>query len=108
LPVLTILADFLGMLGGFFISFSTVHLSSREYWSSVYQSLTFQDVTQGLLKPFFFAVVIAMVGCYHGLNTTGGTEGVGRATTQAMVVASVLILVLDFFITKFLIAVRFF
>jgi len=108
LPVLTILADFLGMLGGFFISFSTVHLSSREYWSSVYQSLTFQDVTQGLLKPFFFAVVIAMVGCYHGLNTTGGTEGVGRSTTQAMVVASVLILVLDFFITKFLIAVRFF
>jgi phospholipid/cholesterol/gamma-HCH transport system permease protein len=108
LPVLTILADFLGMLGGFFISFSTVHLSSREYWSSVYQSLTFQDVTQGLLKPFFFAVVIAMVGCYYGLNTKGGTEGVGRSTTQAMVVASVLILVLDFFITKFLIAIRFF
>ncbi|MGD0007932.1 MAG: ABC transporter permease [Terriglobia bacterium] len=108
LPVLTILADFFGMLGGFFISFSTVHLSSREYWSSVQQSLTFQDVTQGLLKPFFFAVVIAMVGCYYGLNTTGGTEGVGRSTTQAMVVASVLILVLDFFITKFLIAIRFF
>ena len=108
LPVLTILADFLGMLGGFFISFSTVHLSSREYWSSVYQSLTFQDVTQGLLKPFFFAVVIAMVGCYHGLNTKGGTEGVGRSTTQAMVVASVMILLLDFFITDFLIAIGFF
>jgi phospholipid/cholesterol/gamma-HCH transport system permease protein len=108
LPILTILADFFGMLGGFFISFSQVHLSSREYWSSVQQSLTYQDVTQGLLKPFFFAVVIAMVGCYYGLNTTGGTEGVGRSTTQAMVVASVLILVLDFFITKFLIAIRFF
>jgi len=108
LPVLTILADFFGMLGGFFISFYTVRLTSQEYWTSVYQTLTFQDVTQGLLKPFFFAVVIAMVGCYYGLNTTGGTEGVGRSTTQAMVVASVLILVLDFFITKFLIAVRFF
>ena len=108
LPVLTILADFFGMLGGFFISFYTVRLTSEEYWTSIYQTLTFQDVTQGLLKPFFFAVVIAMVGCYYGLNTTGGTEGVGRSTTQAMVVASVLILVLDFFITNFLIAIRFF
>jgi phospholipid/cholesterol/gamma-HCH transport system permease protein len=108
LPILTILADFFGMLGGFFISSSTVHLSGREYWSSVQQNLTYQDVTQGMIKPFVFAVVIAMVGCYYGLKTTGGTEGVGRSTTQAMVVASVLILVLDFFITKFLIAIGFF
>ncbi len=108
LPILTILADFCGMLGGFFISFYTVRLTSEEYWTSIYQTLTFQDVTQGLLKPFFFAVVIAMVGCHCGLNTTGGTEGVGRSTTQAMVAASVLILILDFFITKFLIAIRFF
>ena len=108
LPILTILADFCGMLGGFFISFYTVRLTSEEYWTSVYQTLTFQDVTQGLLKPFFFAVVVAMVGCYYGLNTTGGTEGVGRSTTQAMVVASVLILVLDFFITQFLIGIGFF
>jgi phospholipid/cholesterol/gamma-HCH transport system permease protein len=74
----------------------------------VQQNLTYQDVTQGMIKPFVFAVVIAMVGCYFGLNTTGGTEGVGRSTTRAMVVASVLVLVLDFFITKFLIAIRFF
>ena len=85
-----------------------MRLTSEEYWTSVYQTLTFQDVTQGLLKPFFFAFVIAMVGCYYGLNTKGGTEGVGRSTTQSMVVASVLILVLDFFITKFLIAIHFF
>jgi phospholipid/cholesterol/gamma-HCH transport system permease protein len=108
LPLLTILADFCGMLGGFIISFYTVRLTSEEYWTSVYQTLTFQDVAQGLLKPFFFAVVIAMVGCYYGLNTKGGTEGVGRSTTQAMVVASVLILVLDFFITQFLIGIGFF
>lgn len=108
LPVLTVLSDFFGMLGGFFISSYTVRLSSAEYWSSVYQTLTFQDVTQGMIKPFFFAVVIALVGCYSGLNTKGGTEGVGRSTTQAMVTASVLILVLDFFITKFLIAIHFF
>jgi phospholipid/cholesterol/gamma-HCH transport system permease protein len=108
LPVLTILSDFCGILGGFFISFYTVRLTSEEYWTSVYQTLTIQDIAQGLLKPFVFAMVISMIGCFYGLNTKGGTEGVGRSTTQAMVAASVLILVLDFFITKFLIAIRFF
>jgi phospholipid/cholesterol/gamma-HCH transport system permease protein len=108
LPLLTILSDFCGMLGGYLVSSYTVHLSSAEYWTSAYNALTFQDCFQGLLKPFFFAVVIALVGCYFGLHTTGGTEGVGRSTTQAVVVASVLILILDFFITKFLIGIGFF
>ncbi len=108
LPLLTILADFCGMLGGYFVSYYTVHLTTEEYWSSAYQALTYHDITQGLIKPFFFAVIIALVGCYQGLHTTGGTEGVGRATTQAMVVASVLIVVVDFFITKFLIGIGFF
>ncbi|HET7214252.1 MAG TPA: ABC transporter permease [Terriglobia bacterium] len=108
LPLLTILADFFGMLGGYFVSVTAVHLTSVEYWSYAYQALTFEDVTQGLMKPFFFAAIIALVGCYFGLTTRGGTEGVGRSTTQAVVVASVLILVVDFFLTKFLIAVGFF
>lgn len=108
LPLLTILSDFFGMLGGFFVSSYTVRLSSQEYWTSAYQALTFQDVTQGLMKPFFFALVLSLVGCYFGLHTRGGTEGVGRSTTQAVVVASVMILLLDFFITKFLIGIRFF
>ncbi len=108
LPLLTVLADFCGALGGFFISSTTAHLTAEEYWTSVYQALELTDVTQGLMKPFFFAFVVALVGCYMGLNTSGGTEGVGRSTTQAMVVASVLILVLDFFITKFLIGIHFF
>ena len=108
LPLLTIMADFCGMLGGYFVSYYTVRLSTEEYWTSAYQALTYQDVTQGLIKPFFFAVLISLVGCYQGLHTTGGTEGVGRATTRAMVVASVLIVVVDFFITKFLIGIGFF
>jgi phospholipid/cholesterol/gamma-HCH transport system permease protein len=108
LPLLTILADFCGMAGGYLVSYFTVRLTTEEYWTSAYQSLTFQDVTQGLLKPFIFAILISLVGCYQGLHTTGGTEGVGRATTQAMVVASVLIVVVDFFITKFLIAIGFY
>jgi phospholipid/cholesterol/gamma-HCH transport system permease protein len=107
LPLLTVLSDFFGMLGGFFISYYTAHLTSEQYWTSAYQALDFADVTQGLIKPFFFALVIAQVGCYFGLRTRGGTEGVGRSTTQAMVVASVLILVLHFIITQFLIGIKF-
>jgi phospholipid/cholesterol/gamma-HCH transport system permease protein len=108
LPLLTIIADFCGLLGGYVISYFTVRLTTEEYWTSAYQALTYHDVTQGLVKPFFFAVLISLVGCYQGLHTTGGTEGVGRATTQAMVVASVLIVVVDFFVTKFLIGIGFF
>jgi len=107
LPLLTILSDFFGLLGGFFVSYYTAHLTSAQYWTSAYQALDFQDVIQGLLKPIFFSVVVAGIGCYFGLRTRGGTEGVGRSTTQAVVAASVLILVLDFFITKFLIGIKF-
>jgi phospholipid/cholesterol/gamma-HCH transport system permease protein len=107
LPLLTILADFCGLLGGYFVSLYTVRLTTTEYWTSAYQALTYQDVTQGLVKPFFFAILISMIGCYQGLHTTGGTEGVGRATTQAMVAASVLIVIVDFFITKFLVGIGF-
>lgn len=107
LPLLTVLADFVALLGGYLISVSTAHLSSKEYWVPAYQSLDFHDVTQGLVKPVFFAIIVSLVGCYFGLKTTGGTEGVGRATTEAVVVASVLILVFDFFITRFLIGIGF-
>jgi phospholipid/cholesterol/gamma-HCH transport system permease protein len=108
LPLLTVLSDFLGLIGGAVISTTTARVSNAEYWHSAYQALEFSDCVQGLTKPFFFGAVIALVGCYFGLHTTGGTEGVGRATTRAVVWACVLILVLDFFITKTLIAVGFF
>lgn len=107
LPILTILADFCGMLGGYFVAYYTVGLTTAQYWTAAYQSLTFRDVFQGMVKPFFFAVLIALVGCYEGLHTTGGTEGVGRSTTRAMVVASVMIVIVDFFITKFLVGIGF-
>ena len=108
LPLLTVLADFCGLLGGYIVSYYTVRLTTAEYWTSAYNALEFEDCFQGLIKPFFFGAVVALVGCYLGLRTSGGTEGVGRATTQAVVVSSVLILVLDFFITKFLIGIAFF
>jgi phospholipid/cholesterol/gamma-HCH transport system permease protein len=100
LPMLTIIADFVGMFGGFIVAYFLLNLTGRQYWTSVWQALEWNDVAQGLIKPFVFAFVVALVGCWYGLNTTGGTQGVGRATTQAVVGASVLIFVLTFFITK--------
>jgi phospholipid/cholesterol/gamma-HCH transport system permease protein len=76
-------------------------LSAKLYWTSVWQALIWPtDPIQGLLKPLVFAVVISMVGCYFGLRTTGGTQGVGRSTTQAVVAATVLIFILDLMLTK--------
>ena len=106
LPLLTIISDFIGMVGGFATSFFVIHMNPSQYWTSAYHSLEFDDVFQGLFKPFVFAFIVALVGCYYGLNTRGGTQGVGRATTQAVVAASVLILITDFFITKILLAVN--
>jgi phospholipid/cholesterol/gamma-HCH transport system permease protein len=100
LPLLTIIADFVGIFGGFVIAKYVLNLEGAQYWATVWQSIEQRDVTQGLLKPFVFSFAISLVGCYYGLRTTGGTQGVGRATTQAVVMASVLIFILTFFITK--------
>ena len=100
LPLLTIIADFVGMIGGYIIAQLYLGLSSRLYWSSVWRALEWNDVVQGLLKPLIFAVVISLIGCYYGLRTTGGTQGVGRSTTQAVVAATVLIFILDLLVTK--------
>lgn len=102
---LSIISDLLGLFGGFVISYSLLGLNANEYWTSAYQSLKFQDVFMGLSKPVVFGFIIATVGCYYGLSAKGGTQGVGRATTQAVVAASVLILATDLFITKFLMGV---
>ncbi len=100
LPCLTVISDFVGMVGGFIIGYFIYKLTPGAYWTSSWQALGWSDVAQGLLKPFFFSFVVSLVGCYYGLRTTGGTQGVGRATTQAVVTASVLVFVLTFFITK--------
>jgi phospholipid/cholesterol/gamma-HCH transport system permease protein len=94
LPLLTIISDFLGLVGGYFIAATMLNITKSQYWTSAWQVLEYNDLTQGLLKPFLFAIVVALVGCYYGLNTTGGTQGVGRSTTKAVVVASVWIFVI--------------
>jgi phospholipid/cholesterol/gamma-HCH transport system permease protein len=102
---LTVLSDLVGLAGGLFVSKLLLNLDARQYWSNAWQSLVFEDVFMGLLKPVLFGFIIATVGCFFGMTARGGTQGVGRATTQAVVVASVLIIVVDFFVTQFLMRV---
>jgi len=99
---LSIISDFVGLAGGWMISYLLLGLDSNQYWTTAYQALRFGDVFMGLSKPVVFGFIIASVGCYYGMTARGGTQGVGRATTQAVVSASVLIVVTDFFLTKLL------
>jgi phospholipid/cholesterol/gamma-HCH transport system permease protein len=99
---LTILSDLLGLAGGLMVSKVLLRLDARQYWNNAWQSLVFQDVFMGLVKPILFGFIVATVGCYYGMTARGGTQGVGRATTQAVVAASVLIVVVNFFVTQFL------
>jgi phospholipid/cholesterol/gamma-HCH transport system permease protein len=100
LPLLTIVADFLGLIGGWAIARLSIGLTTSQYWTSAYQALEYNDITQGLLKPFVFAFMVSLVGCFYGLRTTGGTQGVGHATTQAVVVSSVWIFVITSLLTR--------
>jgi phospholipid/cholesterol/gamma-HCH transport system permease protein len=99
---LTILSDLLGLTGGLMVATILLKLDAHEYWNNAWQSLVFQDVFMGLVKPVLFGFIVATVGCFYGITARGGTQGVGRATTQAVVTASVLIIVVNFFTTQFL------
>jgi phospholipid/cholesterol/gamma-HCH transport system permease protein len=100
MPVLTIAADAVGLLGGLAVSTMMLGISSNQFLSSAFDGLENIDIFGGLLKPFVFGAIIALVGCHCGLRTYGGTQGVGRSTTQAVVNASVLILVFDFLLSR--------
>lgn len=100
LPLLTALADFVGLIGGSVVSVFSLRLDVTQFWTRAINALEFGDVMQGLSKPFFFGFILASVGCYKGLSVRGGTQGVGRATTAAVVVSSVLIIAADFFLSK--------
>ncbi|HWE50853.1 MAG TPA: ABC transporter permease [Bryobacteraceae bacterium] len=104
LPCLTVIDDFVGLVGGFLVAKFIYALPALQYWSTTWRALVWNDLSQGLVKPFVFSFVVSLVGCFYGLRTTGGTQGVGRATTQAVVAASVTIFVLDFFIGKFFVS----
>jgi phospholipid/cholesterol/gamma-HCH transport system permease protein len=97
---LTIIADACGLAGGAAVSSLLFGMDWHQYWSSAWQALVFRDVFTGLLKPLLFGFIIATIGCYYGMSARGGTQGVGRATTQAVVASSILIIVVDFFVTR--------
>ncbi len=105
-PLLTVVADLFGLIGGWIVSLYTLRLNTSLYWSTALRSLTYSDALEGLLKPLVFGYIIGMVGCYCGLRTTGGTSGVGRSTTQAVVAASILVIIADFFISKVILELR--
>jgi phospholipid/cholesterol/gamma-HCH transport system permease protein len=99
---LTIVADAFGILGGAFVTIFMDRQNGTQYFSMAYQYLRYPDILQGLVKPLLFGYIIASIGCFYGMRTTGGTQGVGRSTIQAVVNASVLIILVDFLVTRLL------
>jgi phospholipid/cholesterol/gamma-HCH transport system permease protein len=106
-PILTVVANSVGMLGGWIVAVTQLRVASSVYWTAVVDGLFMEDIWMGLIKPFFLGFIIVTIGCHVGLRTKGGTQGVGRATTNAVVAASVTVLVVDFFVTRLLISVLF-
>lgn len=100
LPLLTSIACFIGILGGLIIAVGSLHLTANFYTRSVIETLKYNDLASGIGKTFFFGFAIGLIGCFNGLRTTGGADGVGRATTATVVTASITVLIMDFFLTK--------
>ena len=102
---LTIISDAVGIAGGALVSVSILGLNASSYFHNSYRTLVYGDVVQGLTKPIFSGFIIATVGCYFGMKTSGGTQGVGKSTTQAVVVSSVMIIVVDFLVSRAMIGI---
>ena len=103
-PVLTVVADFVGIFGGWIVARFQLQVASGLYWSSITKALYMQDLWMGLIKPFALGFAIVTIACHVGLRTTGGTQGVGKATTISVVAGSVAVIAVDFFVTQVLIS----
>jgi phospholipid/cholesterol/gamma-HCH transport system permease protein len=103
-PVLTIIADFVGVVGGWLVARYQLQVASGLYWSSITDSLYMEDIWMGIIKPFVLGFVIVSIACHVGLRTTGGTQGVGKSTTESVVAGSVAVIAVDFFLTRLLIS----
>ena len=106
-PFLTCISVAVGLFGAWLITITQLKVASGVYWNSVVMGLYIQDVWMGLIKPFFLGFVIVTIGCHVGLRTRGGTQGVGRSTTNAVVAGSVAVLVVNFLVTKLLIVLMY-
>ena len=105
LPLLVILGDAVALLGGAIMAKYVAHISLNLYWNQVARSLTFGTILIGIVKPAVFAILIALIGCWKGFGSTGGTRGVGRSTTESVTIASVTLLIVDFLLTRVLFAI---
>lgn len=99
LPVLAMFADIVGIWGGYVICVYKLHIGDEMFWKMTFQALTVKDIATGLVKTIFFGMIIAIVGCHQGLSVKGGAEGVGKATTTAVVRSFILIIIMDCLIT---------
>lgn len=99
LPILTIYADLIGILGGYFICVNRLSISPGMYMATTFQTLVSKDVITGLIKTIFFGMIVALVACYEGLKVEGGAEGVGKSTTASVVKSFILIIIADCFFT---------
>jgi len=106
-PFLTCISVAVGLFGAWLITITQLKVASSVYWNSVVMGLYIQDVWMGIIKPFFLGFVIVTIGCHVGLRTRGGTQGVGRSTTNAVVAGSVAVLVVNFLVTKLLIVMMY-
>lgn len=104
LPALVLLANVLGIFGGYVISTLSLQISGRFYLTQVFKMLKLVDIASGMGKTVFFAAFIVLIGCFNGMNAKGGADGVGRATTDTVVLSSIVVLISDFFLTKLFLA----
>jgi phospholipid/cholesterol/gamma-HCH transport system permease protein len=99
LPFLTIVSDFMGIAGGYFVGVELLHINAGSFMKNISKMVDLNDIYNGLVKAACFGLILSVVGCYKGFNTTGGAEGVGRATTESVVLSSITILISDYFLT---------
>jgi phospholipid/cholesterol/gamma-HCH transport system permease protein len=104
-PLLTVISCALGILGGLLIAVANLHVSANYYMRSVIESIAYNDLASGVGKTFFFGFAVGLIACYNGLRTSGGADGVGRATTVTVVSGAITVLIMDFFLTKLFLAV---
>jgi phospholipid/cholesterol/gamma-HCH transport system permease protein len=100
LPLLTVAADIFGIIGGGVVASGIFNQDTNVFITSVRNGITTEDIVGGIIKPLFFGLIIGSIACYKGLSTTGGTVGVGRSTTSAVVLSSIVVIIFDFFLSK--------
>jgi len=105
LPVLTIIGDAVSLLGGYYISVFVSHQSGSYYWSQIKDIMNFKNIFSGVIKPFLFGYLISCISCYMGLSARGGAQGLRKATTSAVVMSTIMIIISDFILTRVLLLV---